>query len=233
MKSEPIVLDPAPFRMDIEALLKAVRMPPDSEELPRLRELAAQAERVARPKAVYRPAFIDAKGEDSVTVEGHTFTSRILRVNLEAAHRVFGYVATSGMEIEAWSLTLGDPLEEFWADVMKRQALAAASEAFDRHFTAHFGAGKTARMNPGSLEDWPMAEQRPLWELIGDPTRLIGVTLKESFLMVPIKSVSGIRFPTEVTYENCQLCPRAACPGRRAAYEPQLYEQKYRAPATD
>ena len=57
----------------------------------------------------------------------------------------------------------------------------------------------------------------------------IGVKLTESYLMEPNKSVSGIRFPTEERFESCMLCPRQDCPGRRSAYDPELYDQKYRA----
>jgi hypothetical protein len=53
------------------------------------------------------------------------------------------------------------------------------------------------------------------------------VELTDSFLMVPNKSVSGLRFPTETSVENCQLCPREVCPGRRTPYDPKLYEQRY------
>jgi hypothetical protein len=45
--------------------------------------------------------------------------------------------------------------------------------------------------------------------------------------MLPIKTVSGIRFPKEGTYENCQLCPRQKCPGRKALYDEGLYQRKY------
>jgi hypothetical protein len=46
-------------------------------------------------------------------------------------------------------------------------------------------------------------------------------------LMIPVKSVSGIFFPTEIKFESCQLCPVARCTGRRAHYDPDL-EKKYR-----
>ena len=54
---------------------------------------------------------------------------------------------------------------------------------------------------------------------------LIGVTLSESFLMIPIKSVSGILFPKEIRFESCQLCPREKCAGRRAPYEESLWQE--------
>jgi hypothetical protein len=88
--------------------------------------------------------------------------------------------------------------------------------------------GPTAAMSPGSLADWPIREQRPLFSLLGDPEQAIGVKLTDSFLMIPNKTVSGLRFSTEERFESCQLCPREHCPGRRAAYEPDLYDRKYR-----
>ena len=82
-------------------------------------------------------------------------------------------------------------------------------------------------MNPGSLADWPLEQQAELFEVLGDVRGAVGVELTESCLMIPIKSVSGIRFSTEVQFENCQLCPRDVCPGRRAPYDPELHERKY------
>jgi hypothetical protein len=229
---DPVVLDRIPFRVDLPQLLKAVHLGADGEDAPRVMELAQAAEAVARPKAIYRAAYIESKGEESVVIEGIAFKSRVLRVNLDGVHRVFPYVATCGMELEQWSASLNGMLEQSWGDAIKRTALNAAFAAVGQHIEERFHLGKTARMNPGSLEDWPLSEQRPLWELLGDPTKQIGVTLKDSFLMSPIKSVSGIVFPTEVTYENCQLCARERCPGRRAPYDRALYERKYRKAAT-
>jgi predicted transcriptional regulator len=85
-------------------------------------------------------------------------------------------------------------------------------------------------MSPGSLADWPIQAQRPLFALFDGAEARIEVRLKDSLLMVPSKSVSGIRFPTEQTFASCQLCPRADCPSRQAPYDPELYEKKYRAP---
>ena len=56
----------------------------------------------------------------------------------------------------------------------------------------------------------------------------IGVQLTDSYLMHPLKSVSGILFATDGTYGNCQLCPVERCPNRRAPYDPTLFDRKYR-----
>ena len=101
--------------------------------------------------------------------------------------------------------------------------------ALGHHLSTCYDLGRTATMAPGSLADWPIREQRPLFRILGDPLTAVGVELTDSFLMIPNKSVSGIRFPTEERFESCQLCPREGCPGRRAAYDPDLYESKYQA----
>jgi hypothetical protein len=156
-----------------------------------------------------------------------TLRSRVLRVNLEVAHRAIVYVVTCGAELNAWGEGLDDMVHRYWADTIKETALRVAIDALNRHLTSCYEMGKTAAMSPGSLADWPIREQRPLFRILGDPEAAIGVRLTDSFLMIPNKSVSGIRFPTEERFESCQLCPREGCPGRRAAYEPDLYERKY------
>ena len=80
-------------------------------------------------------------------------------------------------------------------------------------------------MSPGSLADWPIEEQRPLFNILGDVDAAIGVKLSESLLMIPNKSLSGMYFPTEVRFFNCQLCPREQCPGRKAKYSEKMAKE--------
>jgi hypothetical protein len=223
-----VVLDDVPFRLDFETLMRRVRVDEGSRHLDDLRRLADQAQTVARPKAMYKVGFIDDRGDDYVVVDGVTFTSRVLRVNLEQAHRVFLYVATCGDEIAAWAGALDDLLHQYWAETIQVMALGCASQAMNRHIEACYRPGKTAFMSPGSLGEWPLSQQRPLFAGLGDVTGAIGVRLSDSLMMVPAKSVSGVRFPTEESFESCQLCPRENCPGRRAPYDDTLYDRKYR-----
>ena len=82
-------------------------------------------------------------------------------------------------------------------------------------------------MGPGSLEEWPITQQRLLFDAMDGLDRQIGVKLTDSFLMVPVKSISGIRFPSKNRFESCQLCPRKNCIGRRAPYDQDLYEKRF------
>ncbi len=228
------VLDEIAFDPSFDALMKRLRIKEGSRQIPELREIFEVARAIARPKAMYKLVFIDEKTDESVTIDvrgshgGVVLSSRVLRVNLEAAHRLFAYVATCGGELQAWGDNLDDMLHQYWADAIKEMALAAAIQALTHHLSTCYDLGRTATMSPGSLADWPIREQRPLFKILGDPQVAIGVTLTESFLMIPNKTVSGVRFPTEERFESCQLCPRESCPGRRAAYEPDLFERKYR-----
>ena len=160
-------------------------------------------------------------------MDGVKLTSRVLRVNMEHVHRVFAFVATCGTELDVWARAIDDMLFQYWGDAIKEMALRSATQVLHRHLTDCFELGKTATMAPGSLADWPLPQQRPLFTILGDVQGAIGVELSDSFLMTPNKSVSGVRFPTEEDFASCQLCPRKDCPNRRAAYDVTLYERKY------
>ena len=222
------VLDDIPFDLDLNALARRARVGTDSEQIGELQRLAEDARAIARPKAIYKVGFVDERGDDHVVIDGHKFTSRILRVNLEQAHRVFLYVATCGTEIADWANSLDDLLQQYWAETIQVMALGAASQALSRHMNECYRLGKTSHMSPGSLGEWPLSQQRPLFASLGDVDGAIGVRLSESLLMIPAKSVSGLRFPTEESFESCQLCPRENCPGRRAPYDETLFDRRYR-----
>ena len=217
-----IVLDNIFWKVDVDKLLERFRLQPGSQDAMRVEALAREAEEIGRPKVLYKEAYIDDKGEDFVIVDGIKLTSRILSINLEQVHRVFPYVITCGTELERWSQAIDDILEKYWAEGIKEIALAEATKAFEKHLEENFHPGKTSSMNPGSLQDWPITQQRQLFQILDDPKRYIGVELTDSYLMLPMKSVSGIRFATQADYENCKLCSRQNCPNRRAPYDPEL-----------
>ena len=225
MKAE--ILSDIPFEIDVAELLERLHVEESDDDAEAIRRLAAAGQSAGRPKAMYKVAYVEDRGEDSVVLDGVRFTSRVLRVNLEEVHRVFAYVATCGVELEAWSGRIQDVFHRYWADEIKALALSRAVRALDRHIEENHRPGPTSTMNPGSLEDWPLPQQRPLFELLGRPGEAIGVELTDSFLMVPNKSISGIRFATGIRFESCQLCPRPNCSGRRAAYDKDLYARKY------
>lgn len=220
------VLDAIAVTFDTDEVMARMRLPADNPDLRRsVSHLVELAQQVARPKALYGVRFVERRGKDWLEIGGVTFTSRVLRKNLDTVERVFPYVATCGRELEEVDLPADDFMAPYIMDTIKAQALGTALSHLFAHLREKYALSKTSRMNPGSLPDWPLTQQVPLFSLFGDVESLIGVRLTDSYLMFPVKSVSGLLFPTEVTFESCQLCRREVCPGRRAAFDPEMAQR--------
>ena len=228
---DSIILDHIPFQIDPNELMTTLRLKTSAGHVAEIERLAQTAQRVGRPRAMYKVAYIEAKGQDFIDLGGPVFTSRVLRVNVEQAHKVFPYIVTCGMELHEWARSIDDLLQRFWAEAIGEMVLRSAVQFLEKHLVEQYQFSQLSRMNPGSLADWPLKEQCVLFGLLGDTQAAIGVRLTDSLLMVPTKSVSGIWFPTEESFTSCQLCPRENCRGRRAPYDKDLFDRKYR-PAT-
>jgi len=169
-------------------------------------------------RAVHEVCYIDEKLQDGVTIDSIILRSHVLRKNLKDVERVFPYVVTIGGRLEEMINTCDDLLEKYYLDVIGNIALVKARKYLEDHLCARFALDCISFMSPGSLTDWPIEEQKPLFSILKGVESAIGVRLNESLLMIPKKSVSGIYFPTETTFSSCQLCPRKNCQGRKAPY---------------
>ncbi len=197
-----IVLKNIAFEPDVTLLMDKLRVRKGRSDAGEFSQLVEEAQRIAKPKAFYKVSPIEAKGDDYVIVEGVKLSSRVLRDNLEQTNRVFPFVVTCGMELEDWSTSIEDILHRFWADAIAETALWSANEAMNKNILDRYRPGSVSRMNPGSLEDWPITEQRPLFTILGNPEETIGVQLMDSLLMRPTKSLSGVIFPLEESFES-------------------------------
>lgn len=220
------ILANIPFDLDATSIMKTVHVEPDSPDGQAVGALIDRARQIAVPKALYREAYIEAKGDETVQIAGVTFTSRMLRANLDKVQRVFPFVATCGHEMDTVDLPAGDFLAEFWWDAIKQVVLGCAVKHLAAYIKQRFALEKIASMSPGSgdVTVWPIEQQRELFGLLGDVHTQIGVELTDSFLMKPNKTVSGIHFPTKVDFRTCQVCHRQDCPGRTAEFDPHLWD---------
>jgi len=221
-------LDDIPVNATVEQALKRLRIE-EAEDVAIVSELFERAKAVARPKAIYREAYIDSVNGSDVVISGRAFDSNVLAMNLEKVHRVFAYVCTCGTEVDDWSHAETDYVTSLWLDMIKEMFLFDAVIFLREYIKKAYGFEKISTVNPGSgnAENWPISQQVGLFGLIGDVKREIGVTLKDSFLMVPIKSTSGLIFPSETEFVNCALCGRENCPGRRAEFDAELYGKAF------
>jgi len=214
------ILDPLPVRVDLGSLKKSAHVPQGEEE--RLLSLIAAAHSVMAAKALYKVSYIDSKGEDRVTIDGVLFRSRVLRKHFDKVERVFPYVVTIGAGLDRIEKASGDPLEKYYLDLIGNAAVVSAREQIRERLRSRYALQEVSYLGPGQLKDWPLEEQRPLFSLLGDVESAVGVTLSDSLLMIPRKSLSGIYFPTEIPFMACQLCPREDCASRKARYDEKL-----------
>ncbi len=222
------VLNNIPVRLELEAVLERMRVRNRSKDIEKsIQELIEIARPIAKPKAVYEVSFIDNKNEDSVDIDGVRFTSHVLRVNLDKVGRVFPYVVTCGRELDEINIPSHEFLKYYCLDQIRETAVVLAREYLEDYLTRSYALEQISRMAPGSLADWPITQQKELFSIFGNVEDLIGVKLTDKCLMLPLKSVSGIYFPTKCKFESCQLCPREECIGRRAPYDLDLVK-KYR-----
>lgn len=222
MHGEMEVLSDIPFELDMEGLLSSVHVANDTDDARDIERLMQAVLPVARPKAAYRVCYVRHRDDEAVAIDGIVFTSRVLRVNLEKVERVFPYVCTCGRELHKADVPpAGGALVGFWLDTIKEMALRAAGSYLKSHLRDEYAIRNLSSMNPGAGAQamWPIEQQRELFSLLGDVESAVGVRLTDSCLMIPNKSISGICFPTEVTFHACRLCPRERCPGRTAPYD--------------
>jgi hypothetical protein len=220
------VLENIPFQLNMDELLEQNHIRPGSEDAGMFCSIAEKVKSIGKPKAIFETCYITARSQNTVTIDNVTFESRTLSMQLKKVNRVFPFVATCGTEVDNISFPEGDILQQYWLDSMKSALLRTSRQYLFRIIKQQYKLEKAAVMSPGSGESsiWPIEQQTKLFSLLGDVEYLIGVHLKPSFLMIPTKTVSGIRFPTETTYESCQLCQREICDSRRAAFDHDLWQ---------
>jgi len=216
------------FKIEFEDFLKKIKLNKDYKDIDQVKEIVKKANQIGQPKAMYKEVYIDEIGENYVIVENNKFESKIMSVNLKEVHKVIIYIITCGTELEKWAKQKdGDMLENYWLSMVQEAVLDKARKSIKKEINEKYLPGSTSVMNPGSLIDWSITEQKKLFSILGNPEKEIGVRLTESSLMLPAKTVSGLIYPTEKDFENCQVCPRENCPSRSAPYDPELLEKRY------
>ncbi|MEN8244226.1 MAG: vitamin B12 dependent methionine synthase [Thermodesulfobacteriota bacterium] len=227
MNMDGIALDNLCFKPDCDLLIKKMHLKEGRPETDRFQEMASEAQKVAKPKAFYKISRILSRSKKSVVVDDQELESRILRVNTDKLNRTFPFVVTCGTELTSWADEFTDMLDKLFADELKMAALRSAMNQLEKDIRARYNTGELSQMNPGSLDDWSIYEQKKLFGLLGNGASCVGVKLLSSMVMYPDKSESGIFFEKEKKFINCQLCTAEKCPSRKAAFDSGLYDREY------
>lgn len=226
MDQHKMIFTEIPFSAELADLDKNGLFEEDleSEEVAAILKDAIKA---ARPKAVVIPVDVVHDETGKVTsVGGQPMDSVILDKNLTGLHRGFLFVATCGKELEELAAQI-DRDDNTWYLLyqLRMLVLGAARSYMMEQVKKQFDIHGLAAMNPGSLPEWPLQEQKKVFAILGEDAAKIGVTLGDNLFMEPLESSSGLLFETEKDYQNCMICTRLDCVGRRAPYDARLAEQ--------
>jgi hypothetical protein len=121
--------------------------------------------------------------------------SKTVNIQFKNAGSLALFVSTAGAEITEYSKNLtknGDPLSGFIFDVLGSVAVEKAADKMIQSLETDMqksGLKISDSFSPGYC-DWSVSEQQKLFSLL--PANFCGVSLSESSLMWPIKSVSGM-----------------------------------------
>lgn len=154
----------------------------------------------------------------TIEIEGVIFNVKpIIFSQMKNAESVALFTCTAGREVGELSrnsMKEGDLLRGYVYDVIGSEVAESAADRMQnalRTATAGSGMKITNRFSPGYC-GWDVAEQHKLFRFF--PENWCGITLSESALMNPVKSVSGIiclgknvRFAPY----KCQKCDDRSC----------------------
>ena len=193
-----ILLNDIVPRENSDKLKKKLHLEENEEMLERFNELMQEAQDIAKPKAVYVEAIVETIDGFDVTISGVKFHGSLLSNALKEGQSVFVYIATCGTEIEEWSKQFTEHIERYLTDQIKEEEMAAARDYLKATIKEKYGLDKIFTMQPGSRPEWAISEQKPLFELIGNAEELIGATVTKSFLLMPVKTTSGLIYEKNV-----------------------------------
>lgn len=159
-----------------------------------------------------------SKSDKSLNVNGINLEiNKIIFGQLKKSDSLAVFLSTAGAEIgirTRKAMSEGDPLTGYIYDMIGSMVADAASDRIESELGRIIvSAGKkiTNRYSPGYC-GWNVSEQHKLFRLV--PDNFCGITLTDSALMNPIKSISAIIGIGEGVRYNpytCRLCDMKNC----------------------
>lgn len=183
-----------------------------------------RVQKILRPRFCFfiTKATLDTSNDTLTTGTATMQIGKIISRQLRGSSAFVFFVATAGMEFEELQEQLkdeGDMVSIFIADAMGSviaEKTADCMELVLQQTLDPAGMKRTNRFSPGYC-GWHVSQQHLLFSHFPTP-QPCGITLSDSSLMTPIKSVSGvIGIGTDVRYLDytCGLCDYKDCYKRR------------------
>ncbi len=188
----------------------------------RIHGCALKLREVIEPRSVYRKFPLTHLGAEELDIDGLNIQSSQLARNLKGCEAVFLMAATLGVGVDR-QIARASALR--MSDAVIYQAAAAAyieaccDEVNDniRREAGEEGLYCRPRFSPG-YGDFLVEHQRDFVRLL-DTHRKIGLSVTESCLLVPVKSVTAVigvsKDPQPCHRKGCEECGKTDCAFRR------------------
>lgn len=195
---------------------------PDEQVSALLQECWDELTAAAAPRCLSRSfdlCFFEEDGIDASCFQTH---SKSLRKNLEDCEQVLLFAATLGAQADLL-IQKYNRLQMSKAVILQAEAAAMLEDYCNRENARLKDAYEAEgwylrpRFSPG-YGDFPLECQRALIAGL-EAGKRIGITLTDSLLMVPAKSVTAVigisRIRRDCTVKGCEACGKADCEYRR------------------
>src|SRR6056297_2412107 len=163
--------------------------------------------------------------KDILQVEGITFSvNRIVSRQIRNSEQIAFFVCTAGEGISRWSKELmnaGDLVLGYVVDTLGTVIVEVAMDKTQKKLNEEMsqkGLNTTNRYSPGYC-GWNVSEQHKLFKMF--PENFCNISLSDTALMHPIKSVSGIIGIGEKVRFNeytCNFCDKKDCVHRNKRF---------------
>lgn len=165
--------------------------PATPEILKKIDNSIKEMQAVASYKACYDKFAIE-RSDDTLSFGNVTTTSKSLGKNLKECDEVVVFTATIGIETDRiiQRHNMMSPSDAVIAQAVGATQIEAWCDFLCEHFEKKYKKAQRPRFSAG-YGDLPLEKQKDIFDMLDCP-RKIGVSLTQSLMMVPTKSVSAI-----------------------------------------
>ncbi len=228
MEIELLDIDKGQIRFNPSDFIPLLGLPPDQMDAHTgevIEKCIAACQKIMTPRGGYaRFDAIALKSREEIEIEGTRFkTGKVIRNMLREAEEYAFVAVTAGPEPESLARELidsGEYLEGYIVDLIGSAIVESVLNQVHQHISdlaTSMGRKVTNLYSPGYC-DWDVSEQQKLFRLL--PEGCCGISLSDSSLMSPIKSLSGIiGIGKAVSYKEytCEICTMKDCIFRSTA----------------
>ncbi len=225
-KTHDTYIDKTRIKLDPEELLRLLGEQEgmiDAHTTSLLEKYTQECLRISTPLGAFvQTEALESSSAEVLTINNLVFdTGKIIPKMLRHSAAYVFFVITAGPEPENLARSLmkeGNYLEGYITDLVASALVDSAADQLQeqvRNMASSQGLLITNRYSPGYCS-WQVEEQQKLFSLF--PEECCGISLSESSLMSPVKSISGIiGMGSQVSYRDytCEICSMLHCQFRK------------------